>query len=655
LSARFEDAQRHLQRGESDACYQLCEQILETDPQHADALHYIGILLAQRGDPTAALASLQAAVDLQPSNASWQNDLGVALTLSGRPADAAAAFAASLSLNPDPVETRAAYARALLECGCFEKALVEAERALAALPRYAFLHRTLGQIYHAIGRLDDAATAFQECVRIAPENPENLQWAAGFARDTGEESLAAQFSAQLCALLPDSAAAWGSAAGAYIRTGELDCALPALEQSFQLDPADSQRHSVLLYASLMDPARTGESLCDAHRQWQSSLPRQAPRQSFPNSRDPQRSLRLGILTGEFISASMRFFVPPFLRHHTSAIELFAYDAHPPLDPVTDIYRLLFRHWRDVSELSTADIAAVVRSDEIDILLDISGHLPHHRLSTFAVRAAPIQIAYPRYPGTTGLDAMDYRFTDAWADPVGLTEHHYTEKLLRLPSGYLVYQPPADAPPVSPLPAGRNGYVTFGFLQTPLKLNSDVLDALALILVRVPEARLLFHYAIRDFDRPGRHARLRIEQQMAARGIDPSRLSFRGPLQLRDHLSLVTEIDVALDSFPFSGQTTTCECLWMGVPVVTLAGDRFSARVSAAILYRAALDDWVAASESEYSEIAFQKTSDLSALAKLRQLLRATFRDSAVLDGEKLAREMEFEYRAIWRRWCCGVD
>jgi predicted O-linked N-acetylglucosamine transferase (SPINDLY family) len=247
--------------------------------------------------------------------------------------------------------------------------------------------------------------------------------------------------------------------------------------------------------------------------------------------------------------------------------------------------------------------------------------------------------------------MDYRITDQWADPVGLTESHYCEKLLRIPGGYLVYQPPDDAPSVAVLPAAASRYVTFGFFQTPLKLNRGVFDALAATMLQVPESRMLFHYMVGDFDRPERLARQRIENAMDERGIDPARLVFRGPLPLSDHLALISQTDVALDAFPFSGQTNTCECLWMGVPVVTLAGARFSARVSAAILSRAGLSDWVATTESEYAEIASRQALNLPALLELRRTLRNRFAASPVLDGARVVRELEVVYRQVWRVWC----
>jgi predicted O-linked N-acetylglucosamine transferase (SPINDLY family) len=651
-TAVFAAAQHHLERGDLDACWLLCEEILRQEPAHAGALHCLGLLLAKSGEAERAVAILEKAVATCPLNVSWRHSLGVAYGLAGRWREAANAFCACLAFDHNHLESRVSYASALLECGRLEEALVEARQALRAAPESAFLHRTMGRVLAAMGQPVEAARSFRQCVLLGPDNPNNLESAGDFFGKSGEESLTAELFASLSKRLPESPGAWSRSAAAYMAMGARESAADALRKALALDPGNPCVHSALLYSSIMDPAQSGEDLLTAHREWQTAFTSPAPAKPFENSSERERRIRLGILSGEFSSGSIDFFLPPILRHHDRRnIELFAYSAGANEDSGTRRYKQLFHHWRDVSDLTDGEVDATIRADRIDILLDVSGHLPPMRLSVFATRAAPVQIAYPRYPCTTGLDAMDYRITDQWADPAGLTESHYREKLLRIPSGYLVYQPPDGAPSVAALPARANRYVTFGFFQTPLKLNHGVFDALAATMLQVPESRMLFHYMVGDFDRPERLARQRIENAMDERGIDPARLVFRGPLPLSDHLALISQTDVALDAFPFSGQTNTCECLWMGVPVVTLAGARFSARVSAAILSRAGLSDWVATTESEYAEIASRQALNLPALLELRRTLRNRFAASPVLDGARVVRELEVVYRQVWRVWC----
>ena len=348
-----------------------------------------------------------------------------------------------------------------------------------------------------------------------------------------------------------------------------------------------------------------------------------------------------------------FFVPPVLKYvDRDAFELHCYCTHPEPGKALEEWQSLFDEWQDVFGWGCEDIEALIRADGFDIMLDVSGHFPHRRLDVLARKPAPVQLFWPHYPATTGLEAFEYRLSDAWADPVGVSERDYSERLLRLPGGYLAYAAPDFAPSISPLPASlKKGEITFGFFQSPLKLNAGVLDVLAGTILAVAHSRLLFHYSVNDFDRPGRKAREWIVEELAQRGVTRERIEFKGPLDLLEHLRLVAETDIALDAFPYSGQTTTCECLWMGVPVVTLAGDRFASRVSASILHRAGLSDWVAETPEDYVAIAAEKARAVDRLAELRAGLRAQMAASPVCDGARVMREIEAAFRMAWQEWC----
>jgi protein O-GlcNAc transferase len=601
---------------------------------------------------TPTIAQMEELALARPSEAVWRHNLAVLYMAAGRWTEAIAAFETCFALDPGHVEARIHYPTALLESGSVEQAATEARRSLELSRNSPQLHRTLGRALAKLGQRDEAIAAFRESLRLDPNNQKTLDAAFTFFFEAGEESLAAECGARLPHVFPDQAAAWLRSAHAYMRAGELDSAVAAYREALKLDPTSTTTHSVLLHAQVTDERETPHSLLAAHREWAARhCPPPDRSQEFPNSPDPHRRLRVGILTGEFAAGSGNFFLPPILRHNDDAeFELFAYSAS--LTPgKSNPYCGFFDHWQDVADLNDAEIESSIRLDKIDILVDVSGHLPSRRLAVFGRRPAPIQIAYPRYPCTTGLDAMDYRLTDEWTDPIGKTEDHYCEKLIRLPGGYLAYEPPESAPPIGPLPALENGYITFGFFQTPVRLNRGVLDVVAAILARCADSRLLIHHGVHDFDRPGRHARERIVQAFAERSVDPGRLSFRGMLPLPEHLALLAQVDIALDSFPYSGQTTTCECLWMGVPLVTLAGDRHAARVSASILRRTRLGDWVAESVEEYVNLAVKHASATAPLAELRRWLRARFAASPVLDGSQLAHEVGQACREAWREWC----
>ena len=604
-------------------------------------------LLAE-GQLLAALAEAEQLASSDPTTALRHHNLAIINMLNKRWVEAIASFEECLRIDPHHKEARIHYPTALLEAGFEARAMTEARLALTASPESVQLHRTLGRALAKLGKTTEATDSFEQALRLDATNLKTLDTAFTFFYEHGEESLAADCGAKLAQLLPQQAAAAIRCANAHMRAGNLRDALLAYERAVDLDPSDASTHSVFLYAQIFDERRSGADLLASHRAWTARhCPLPGSARVYPNSKDPNRRLRIGVLSGELSGGSGSFFVPPLFRHQDhSNFELFAYSTNPAHQAAP-----CFDHWTEVATLTDDEIEAAILGDTIDILLDISGHLPHRRLTVFGRKPAPVQISFPRYPCTTGLDAIDYRLTDAWSDPVGLTESDYCEKLICIPSGYLAYEPPACAPAVNSLPALNNGSITFGFFQSPSKLNAQVLDTLATVLTRAKHGRLLIHYAVHDFDRPGRHARESIVRALADRGVEADRITFRGPLPREEHLKVVAQADIALDSFPYSGQTTTCECLWMGVPVVTLADERHSGRVSAAILRRTQLDDWVAESPVEYAEMAVQKASLLSQLAATRGNLRQRFFESPVMDGPQVAREIETAYRSAWLEWC----
>ena len=275
----------------------------------------------------------------------------------------------------------------------------------------------------------------------------------------------------------------------------------------------------------------------------------------------------------------------------------------------------------------------------------------NRLPLFAQRAAPVQATFPNYPGTTGVSEIDYIFTDIWTTPNGC-DAEYAEQPWRLPSGYLVYR--EAQVPVTPLPALGNGYVTFGMFQRPGKLHAGAWDAVARVLRAEPSSRLLIHFSSVELDEErGPHKR-RMLGLLEQRGVSADRVSFRGNRISPEHLALIGEADIALDSFPYNGQTTTCDCLWMGVPVVTLRGSTHVSRVSQGLLERVGLGRLAAADPDGYVDAAAGLARDLEGLAQLRGALRQTMRDRSLTDGRRLAAEIEDAYRGMWAGWCSDV-
>jgi len=391
------------------------------------------------------------------------------------------------------------------------------------------------------------------------------------------------------------------------------------------------------------------SLARAHAEWDErhAAPHRASWKSWDLDRDPDRPLRLGFLSPDLRRHPVGFFLARVfdnLDPHSCAVV--CYHSRAVRDAMSDRLAAKASRWHDVVGLSDDALAAQIRADRIDILFDLAGHTADHRLLVFARRPAPIQITWMGYVGTTGLKAMDYLLADRFHVPPA-AEAHYCEKVLRMPAGYVCYDPPPSAPAVGPLPALERGFVTFGSFNNAAKLTPEVLALWAEIVGRVPGSRLLLASPALG----GAIARDRIGSAFGAAGGDRDRLELRGSLPWPDLLAAYNTVDVALDPFPYSGGVTTCEALWMGVPVVTCPGETFASRHSLSHLSTVGLTETVAGDSREYADLAVRLAGDLSHLASLRAGLRDQMAGSPLCDGVRFARDLLSLLRDVWRQWC----
>jgi predicted O-linked N-acetylglucosamine transferase (SPINDLY family) len=336
-------------------------------------------------------------------------------------------------------------------------------------------------------------------------------------------------------------------------------------------------------------------------------------------------------------------LPIFAHHDHSRFEIVCFADVTGQDDVTQQLRARADAWHVTVGRSHAEVAELIRRERIDLLIDLAGHTAHTRLIVFAHRPAPVQATYLGYPDTTGLSAMDWRLTDAHADPPGDADALHTERLYRLPDTAWCFRPERDAPAVAPLPAESAGHVTFGSFNNFGKVNAAVLDAWAQVLAAVPRARLLIKAAsLRD-----QPTRQRLVDALAVRGVEPGRVeaveSVKGE---REHLALYGRVDIALDTFPYHGTTTTCEALWMGVPVVTLAGPTHASRVGVSLLSSVGLAEQIAPDVAGYVAIAAGLAGDLSSLAQLRRTLRERMLASPLMDAPRFTAHLESAYRAM---------
>ena len=401
-----------------------------------------------------------------------------------------------------------------------------------------------------------------------------------------------------------------------------------------------------------DPQCSPGQAAAEHRRWaeQVAVPFYPKTVRFGHDRDPERRLRIGYVSPDLrrhpVSA---IFAPVLEAHDRNRVEPICYYNFAGEDAVTLHLTSLAANWRPVAGLSDDALCEQIRADRIDILVDLAGHTAHNRLLAFARKPAPIQVSWLGYFNTTGLATMDYFVSDPWSSPAG-QEHYYVEHLLRLPHTRFCYLPPEYMPGVGPLPAESNGCITFGCLNNLSKLNETVLTLWGKILSVVPKSRLLLQAAALD-DAPNR---ARFGELCVQHGIAPDRLELRGFVPIERAPASYAEIDIALDPFPFCGGMTSMEALWLGVPIITLAGETIASRQSASMLMNLGLPELVAENAEQYVDIAAQLARDLPRLAALRSSLRARFAGSPLMDYPGFARALEAAYRDMWRDWIAST-
>src|SRR5262249_53974616 len=420
-------------------------------------------------------------------------------------------------------------------------------------------------------------------------------------------------------LEPDAPEAHSNLGAALKDQGHLQLAMAEFELALAIKPDFVTPHSNLLFCLLYDDGLTPRELLAAHREWDQRHGQPRPRpQVYANDRSTDRRLRIGYMSGDFRQHSVAWFLEPLLAaHDRQAVEVLCYAEVRRPDLVTQRFQALTDHWRVTMGLSDEAVAAKIKTDGIDILVDVAGHTANNRLLVFNQKPAPVQATWLGYPCSTGLSAIDYRLGDGVTDPVDDAQTTASEMLLRVPGCFLCYGAPSDAPPASPPPSAATGAVTFGSFNSPSKYSDATMDAWAELLERMPAARLLLKGL--PFADAATEARYRA--RLVARGVAPARITLLGPIGDRaGHLSQYREIDIALDPFPYNGATTTCEALWMGVPVVCLRGDRHSGRVGASLLAAIGLHELVAEDTERYIEIAVRLAQDRCRLIDLTNSL-----------------------------------
>ncbi len=638
-AALFSSAVAHHRAGRLAEAVPLYEQVLAATPDHADTLRLLGTIRLGRGEAARAEELFRRALARQPDAPALLHQHGLALRALRRDEEALAAFRRALELDPQLAETHHQFGNLLKALGRYAEAQAALERAAALAPDRAAIRLNLGVAALEAGARDTALAAFHRAVALEPDRPESRNILGHTLAAAGRAAEArAEFEAAL-RLRPGYAAALNNLGRLARAEGLVPEAVDHFRAALAAAPS-ADTHSNLLLALNYLPDMPPADVAAEHRRWAElhAPPAATPQPARPASAAPPNRLRIGYLSPDFNHHAVAYFIEPVLAaHDRGRCEIFCYANVKHHDRFTARLQSHAEHWRDLARLDDAAAADLIRADDLDLLIDLAGHTAGHRLPVLARRPARAQATWLGYPNTTGLAAVDFRFTDAVSDPPGTTEHLHTEKLVRLPGPFSCYRPDDDAPAVGILPADARGTVTFGCFNHLAKLTPAVLALWTELLRALPDSRLfLKSRGLGDPDVAGR-----LRGTFAAAGIAPERICCNGDeLSVADHLALYHEVDVALDPFPYNGTTTTCEALWMGVPVVTLAGRVHAARVGASLLTHVGLADWIAATPSDYVRIAVAAASDRRRLADLRAGLREQMRRSPLCDAVGFTRTFE---------------
>jgi predicted O-linked N-acetylglucosamine transferase (SPINDLY family) len=670
------------QVGNSEIAVELISKALGCRPGYIDAHVNLGAILQDQGRLDEAISSFRQALALKPNYAEAHSNLGNALMDQGKLDEAVASFRQALAMKPDSAEVGYNLGNALKDQGKLDEAVASYRQALALKPGFADIHNNLGVTLNDQGKLDEAVASFRQALTLKPDFAGAHNNLGKALKDQGKLGEAIVSFQRAIMLKPDFAEAFSNLGNALMDQDKLDEAIACYRQALAWNPDYAEAHSnlgnALLAQNRLDkaissyhlalvakpdfpsahsnlllglnylPGQTDSQYYDEACRYGLTIARKVSRPfaDWSCSSNPNR-LRVGMVSGDFRNHPVGYFLENMLANlDPGKIQLIAYPTNRQEDELTARIRSRFVDWKPLQGMRDEAAAGLIHADGVHILLDLSGHTKDNRLPVFAWKPAPVQVSWLGYSASTGLAEMDYLLADPYVVPPGEDEY-FTETIWRLPESYLCFSPPSVPVPVNSLPASKTGRITFGSFNNPTKMNDSVVELWAKVLHAVPDSRLFLKSE--RFSNPTIRGTTR--QRFVAFGIPPERILLEGFVSQREeHLAAYNRIDIALDPFPYNGTTTSFEGLWMGVPFITLRGNRFISRVGASIAHNAGLVDWIAKDPGDYVAKARAHATGLEKLAALRTGLRRQVLESPLFDSARFARNFEEAMRGMWRRF-----
>lgn len=709
-------ALEHHVSGRQQQAVDICQQVLQVDPDCFNALYLLGVIACQTGKSDIAVALLQKAVGINPSDPALHLNLSLALLalnerdkaeqclhmaislkpdfsvayynlavlkgLNGKTDEAIAGYQKAIALNKDYVEAYnnlgaiyrvqskfdealecfnkvvsinpnhfMAYANlsaVYMDKGKYDDSVVCAAKSISLNPNYPVAYHNLGLAYRWQDKQREAIDCFRKVIELDPAHVAAYNNLGAAYNKCGQYDEAVVCSKKAIALNPNDPASYAYLGAAWVSLGRIKEAIDCFREALRLNPDDVESHSDLIFCMDLYGGVDLAAMSAERKKWSErhELPLKAQIKAHGNRVDPLRRLRIGYVSADFYEHSAsKVFGAMLLAFDRSNFDVFVYANNKKQDSVTQMFQKSVNAWRNIVGLSDETVTEMIRQDEIDILVDLSGHSAGNRLLVFARKPAPVQITAMGYATGSGMQAMDALFSSSSLIPFE-EKDFYSEEVVYLPD-VLSYLNSAGFPYTVDLPALSNGFVTFGSFNRLAKISDEVFILWAKILSAVPNSRLM----LKAQGLANESAKEYALNVFIKQGIDPERISFLEGSSWHEHLKAFNQVDISLDPFPQGGGVTTLESILMGVPALTLRWPTISGRSSASMLSHLGLNDWIAESFEQYVAIAVQKAGDRDALAALRLRLRPECSASVLEDSRRYTPLMEIEYRRLWRKWC----
>lgn len=677
-----------MQSGRLDEAEDICDQIITMAPKSAMAYYQKGRIALAKNNYKLAIERINIAIGIDSHQANFHSDLGFAHAAIGNFEEARRCYTNALALTPDDPLLFNNIGTTYKNQGRISEAIDNYQTAIDKDSKCKIAYSSLAKLFKTTGELDKATEVLRKAIEISPDDLDASYFLADIQRTQGHFQAAIEICNRILSqdrnypgvynLLglcmsklgkkneaiecyrkaserePDSPQPYNNLGREFLYRNDLPAAIGNFRKALEIKPDHAKAHSNLLLTLNYIPEISQEeffreSLLFGEQQNANIIPA-AP--DFQNEADKDKTLKIGYVSPDFRNHSVTCFFRRIPQaHDRKQVEVFCYSDVSQPDDITRLIANTSDHWRSIAGFPDEEVISLITNDGIDILVDLAGHTANNRLPVFNHKPAPVQINWLGYPNTTGLRSMDYRITDEIADPPGITDKYYTEQLLRLPHGFLCYQVDDPIPQVTPPPVLNRGYITFGSFNNINKVSDDTARAWSGILKNIPNSRLILKSIVLTDE----EMQLLVDK-FTQHGLDRHRIDLLGEIPGKtDHLKMYSQIDICLDPFPYNGTTTTCEALWMGVPVINLLGDRHASRVGASILNQAGLENLVADDVQSYIQLAQSLASDISRLTTFREQMRAHLLNSELMDVDLFVRDLETAFRDAWCHWCDTRD